>query len=79
MLNSNNKVTLFKDDLISDQDEVTIKKPKNESKKKKAAKKTKKKGIEKNALTFVSTLVLAQCTLSPPCLVCLPRWSRLAG
>ena len=47
LLNSSNNITLFKDDPISDQDEVTIKKPKNESKKKKAAKKTKKKGIEK--------------------------------
>ena len=47
LLNSNNKITLFKDDPMSDQDEVTIKKPKNGSKKKKAAKETKKKGIEK--------------------------------
>ena len=47
LLNSNNKITLFKDDPMSDQDEVTIKKPKNGSKKKKAAKETKKKGVEK--------------------------------
>ena len=47
LLNSSNNITLFKDDPISDQDEVTIKKPKNGSKKKEAAKATKKKRIEK--------------------------------